>query len=118
MRQVQEWVVWLLPLFLVLDCHWGCTQPWHMRRWQHQWVAAKQALHGREAKLAEAAEGIERNLLLLGCTAIEDKLQAGVPECIERLALAGIRIWVLTGDKQVRSRQWPFHACQHGAATA
>lgn len=44
---------------------------------------------------------IERDLLLLGCTAIEDKLQAGVPEAIERLANAGIRIWVLTGDKQV-----------------
>lgn len=44
---------------------------------------------------------IERELLLLGCTAIEDKLQAGVPEAIERLANAGIRIWVLTGDKQV-----------------
>ena len=33
--------------------------------------------------------------------AIEDKLQDGVPQCIERLAAAGIRIWVLTGDKQV-----------------
>ena len=39
-------------------------------------------------------------LQLLGCTAIEDKLQEGVPEAIERLAAAGIRIWVLTGDKQ------------------
>lgn len=50
---------------------------------------------------------IERDLLLLGCTAIEDKLQAGVPEAIERLANAGIRIWVLTGDKQV-----PFHLAE------
>ena len=64
-------------------------------------MAAKQALQGRDAKLAEVSEAIERNLVLLGCTAIEDKLQAGVPECIERLAAAGIRIWVLTGDKQV-----------------
>ena len=46
------------------------------------------------------AEEIEKRLQLLGCTAIEDKLQEGVPQCIERLAAAGIRIWVLTGDKQ------------------
>ena len=41
-------------------------------------------------------------LQLLGCTAIEDKLQAGVPEAIANLAAAGIRLWVLTGDKQAR----------------
>jgi len=58
-------------------------------------------LSGRDEKLAAVGDLIERELLLLGCTAIEDKLQAGVPEAIERLANAGIRIWVLTGDKQV-----------------
>ena len=42
-------------------------------------------------------------LQLLGCTAIEDKLQTGVPETIANLAAAGIRLWVLTGDKQARS---------------
>ena len=39
-------------------------------------------------------------MFLLGATAIEDKLQDGVPECIHSLADAGIKIWVLTGDKQ------------------
>ena len=33
------------------------------------------------------------------CTAIEDKLQEGVPDCIKILAAAGIKLWVLTGDK-------------------
>lgn len=70
-------------------------------RWQDKYYAAKTALHGREEKLAAVAEDVEKKLQLLGCTAIEDKLQDGVPECIERLAAAGIRIWVLTGDKQV-----------------
>ncbi|KAF8395789.1 hypothetical protein HHK36_019740 [Tetracentron sinense] len=37
--------------------------------------------------------------MLIGCTAIEDKLQDGVPSCIETLSRAGIKIWVLTGDK-------------------
>jgi phospholipid-translocating ATPase len=44
-------------------------------------------------------EEIEKDLILLGATAIEDKLQDGVPQCIERLSQAGIKIWVLTGDK-------------------
>uniref|UniRef100_G1TBF4 Phospholipid-transporting ATPase n=1 Tax=Oryctolagus cuniculus TaxID=9986 RepID=G1TBF4_RABIT len=38
--------------------------------------------------------------MLLGATAIEDKLQQGVPETIALLTLANIKIWVLTGDKQ------------------
>nr|KAG5693727.1 hypothetical protein BaRGS_002110 [Batillaria attramentaria] len=53
-----------------------------------------------EKKLEEAAELIERNLVLLGATAIEDKLQDGVPETIYKMAMAGIKLWVLTGDKQ------------------
>ena len=41
-----------------------------------------------------------QNLLLLGATAIEDKLQDKVPETIETLIKADIKIWILTGDKQ------------------
>lgn len=50
-------------------------------------------------KFMQVAELIEKDLILIGCTAIEDKLQEGVPDCIETLARAGIKIWVLTGDK-------------------
>jgi phospholipid-translocating ATPase len=53
----------------------------------------------RDEKVSEMYEQIETNLTLLGATAIEDKLQDGVPQCIERLSQAGIKIWVLTGDK-------------------
>lgn len=53
----------------------------------------------REEKVNDTYEEIETNLKLIGATAIEDKLQDGVPQCIERLARAGIKIWVLTGDK-------------------
>ena len=45
------------------------------------------------------AEPIETDLILMGATAIEDKLQDGVPECIQSLLVAGIKVWVLTGDK-------------------
>nr|XP_043638635.1 probable phospholipid-transporting ATPase 7 [Erigeron canadensis] len=53
----------------------------------------------REELLEELSDTMERGLTLVGATAVEDKLQNGVPECIDRLALAGLKIWVLTGDK-------------------
>jgi len=42
---------------------------------------------------------IENNLILIGGTVVEDKLQDNVPETIKELRSAGIKIWVLTGDK-------------------
>ncbi|MFS8028414.1 putative P-type phospholipid transporter [Helianthus anomalus] len=53
----------------------------------------------RDDKISEVTDQIENDLILLGATAIEDKLQKGVPETIDKLAQAGIKIWVLTGDK-------------------
>ena len=49
---------------------------------------------------SKAAEQIEMHLTLVGATAIEDKLQDGVPETIAQLIEANIHVWVLTGDKQ------------------
>ncbi|XP_060196781.1 phospholipid-transporting ATPase 3-like isoform X2 [Lycium barbarum] len=68
-------------------------------KWNEKFIQAKSSLRDREKKLDEVAELIEKDLLLIGCTAIEDKLQEGVPECIDTLSRAGIKIWVLTGDK-------------------
>ena len=42
---------------------------------------------------------IENNLTLIGGTVVEDKLQEKVPETIKELKTAGIKIWILTGDK-------------------
>ncbi|KAL9684673.1 hypothetical protein QQ045_022114 [Rhodiola kirilowii] len=53
----------------------------------------------REEMIEEIQDSIEKELVLLGATAVEDKLQNGVPECIDKLAQAGIKLWVLTGDK-------------------
>uniref|UniRef100_A0A8C6TT55 Phospholipid-transporting ATPase n=1 Tax=Neogobius melanostomus TaxID=47308 RepID=A0A8C6TT55_9GOBI len=61
--------------------------------------AARTALQQREEKLQEAFNFIERDLQLLGATGVEDKLQDKVQETIEALRLAGIKVWVLTGDK-------------------
>ncbi len=57
------------------------------------------SMENRDARVKDAYEEIEENLKLIGATAIEDKLQDGVPQCIQRLLSAGIKIWVLTGDK-------------------
>ncbi len=55
---------------------------------------------GLKNKIEDAEEAMEQGFTLIGCTAIEDKLQDGVPECIATLAKAGLNIWVLTGDKE------------------
>ncbi|XP_032069923.1 phospholipid-transporting ATPase IC [Thamnophis elegans] len=68
--------------------------------WEKKFMAASLALTNRDAALDKVYEEIEQNLILLGATAIEDKLQDGVPETISKLAKADIKIWVLTGDKK------------------
>jgi len=54
---------------------------------------------GRDQAMMDIQEKIEVDLKLLGSTAIEDKLQDEVGETIFRLKEAGIKVWVLTGDK-------------------
>eukprot|EP01062_Namystynia_karyoxenos_P058546 TRINITY_DN5006_c0_g1_i1.p1 TRINITY_DN5006_c0_g1~~TRINITY_DN5006_c0_g1_i1.p1 ORF type:complete len:1384 (+),score=493.36 TRINITY_DN5006_c0_g1_i1:130-4152(+) len=69
-------------------------------KWAKKYVRASENVGDREKMVAECAEEIERDLELVGTTAIEDKLQKGVPATIELLRFAGVQIWVLTGDKQ------------------
>ncbi|KAH1096056.1 hypothetical protein J1N35_012977 [Gossypium stocksii] len=71
-----------------------------LEQWQCRYEDASTSLIDRAAKLRQSAALVECNLKLLGATAIEDKLQDGVPEAIESLRQAGIKVWVLTGDKQ------------------
>uniref|UniRef100_A0A672J5F0 Phospholipid-transporting ATPase n=1 Tax=Salarias fasciatus TaxID=181472 RepID=A0A672J5F0_SALFA len=68
--------------------------------WSESHSVADKATDCREDRLAAVYEQIEQDMMLLGATAIEDKLQEGVPETIAVLSLANIKIWVLTGDKQ------------------
>uniref|UniRef100_A0A673B9K0 Phospholipid-transporting ATPase n=1 Tax=Sphaeramia orbicularis TaxID=375764 RepID=A0A673B9K0_9TELE len=72
----------------------------YMEDWMRRHHVAATAMEGREEMLDELYEEIEKDLLLLGSSAVEDKLQDGVPQTIEQLAKADIKIWVLTGDKQ------------------
>lgn len=68
--------------------------------WYRQYSDAKIDLVDRNAKVEAVGEQIETNLELIGATAIEDKLQDGVSEAIEKLRRAGIKLWMLTGDKR------------------
>uniref|UniRef100_A0A3Q2G358 Phospholipid-transporting ATPase n=1 Tax=Cyprinodon variegatus TaxID=28743 RepID=A0A3Q2G358_CYPVA len=70
------------------------------QHWLELHHRASTSIQNRALKLEESYELIEKNLQLLGATAIEDKLQDKVPETIETLMKADIKIWILTGDKQ------------------
>lgn len=76
------------------ELSWSEYESWHAK---HAEAAA--AIENREEKMEEVADQIERDLVLLGGTAIEDRLQEGVSDSIALLARAGIKLWVLTGDK-------------------
>lgn len=74
--------------------------PSEFEQWHCAFEEASNALIGRAAMLRKVSSSVENNLCILGASAIEDKLQQGVPESIESLRTAGIKVWVLTGDKQ------------------
>uniref|UniRef100_A0A8U7NPH7 Phospholipid-transporting ATPase n=1 Tax=Corvus moneduloides TaxID=1196302 RepID=A0A8U7NPH7_CORMO len=72
----------------------------YYKDWSERLHRAGSAPEAREDHLARLYDEVEHDMMLLGATAIEDKLQQGVPETIAILTLANIKIWVLTGDKQ------------------
>ena len=67
--------------------------------WKKKLDKAEINLHNKSNLMNKCYEEIEKNLTLIGATVVEDKLQDKVPETIRDLRLAGIKIWVLTGDK-------------------
>src|SRR5690606_16615285 len=67
--------------------------------WAEKFKAANLDLKNKEKLVDECMSEIETGCYLLGATIVEDKLQDQVPECIRDLRLAGIKIWMLTGDK-------------------
>ncbi|KAH9832873.1 phospholipid-translocating P-type ATPase [Rhodofomes roseus] len=71
----------------------------YYEEWSQRYQEAVVSLDNREGKIDAIYEEIENGLRLLGATAIEDRLQDGVPETIADLKRAGIKVWVATGDK-------------------
>lgn len=72
----------------------------YFKEWQKMLENANAAGDEKDEKIVNLYEEIESDLMLLGATAVEDKLQEGVIETVTSLSLANIKIWVLTGDKQ------------------
>ncbi|KAK5148415.1 hypothetical protein LTR04_000654, partial [Oleoguttula sp. CCFEE 6159] len=68
--------------------------------WKKVYLDATTSLVDRQILIEKAGELIERDLELAGATAIEDKLQKGVPEAIDKLRRGNIKMWMLTGDKR------------------
>ncbi|XP_039097040.1 probable phospholipid-transporting ATPase VD [Hyaena hyaena] len=79
--------------------------------WLRNHFLAETSIDHREELLLKSAMRLENKLTLLGATGIEDRLQEGVPESIEALQKAGIKIWMLTGDKQETAINIA-HACK------
>ena len=68
--------------------------------WEKTYQQAVNALEDREALVELAFEEIEHSMQLLGCTGVEDQLQEWVPETIDYMIKAGLKVIVLTGDKK------------------
>lgn len=68
--------------------------------WNRRYREASSSISDdRETLMGQLEEEIEQDLVMLGGTAIEDRLQLGVPQSISILSDAGIKLWVLTGDR-------------------
>lgn len=79
---------------------WRELEPEEYTKWSQSFKEANSSLNDREWKVAEVCQKLEHSLEILGVSAIEDRLQDGVPETIEILRQSGINFWMLTGDKQ------------------
>ncbi|XP_061520246.1 probable phospholipid-transporting ATPase IIB isoform X3 [Phycodurus eques] len=69
------------------------------QEFESRYNQAKLSIHDRALKVAAVVESLERELELLCLTGVEDQLQADVRPTLELLRNAGIKIWMLTGDK-------------------
>lgn len=75
------------------------------------WIRRMQAAEAemdslrRTALVGSLCEEVEASLIFLGATAVEDKLQEGVKDTISKLRQAGVKVWMLTGDKLETAKQ-------------
>lgn len=69
------------------------------QEFDNRYHQAKMSIQDRNAKVQGVIESLERDMELLCLTGVEDKLQDGVRPTLEMLKNAGIKVWMLTGDK-------------------
>lgn len=89
----------LFQVYWTVSLHFMFAVEQEYASWNERYHEATVALDEREEKIEAISDELEQDLRLLGATAIEDRLQDGVPEAIADLKAAGIKVWVATGDK-------------------
>ena len=67
--------------------------------WNAEYIEAINSMESRKIKTAKIISKLENNLDFLCVTGVEDLLQDDVSQTIENLRNAGMKIWMLTGDK-------------------
>ncbi|XP_059377455.1 phospholipid-transporting ATPase IG-like [Carassius carassius] len=72
---------------------------------------ARLALQDREERLISVYNQVETGMSLIGATAVEDRLQEEAAETMEALQGAGMKVWVLTGDKMETAKS-TCYACR------
>lgn len=73
--------------------------PADYEKFSADWLAARTSPLNRKEAMANVQTAIEKNMQLLALTGVEDRLQPSVRETLEKLRHAGIKVWMLTGDK-------------------
>jgi len=71
----------------------------YYQNWEQRYKEAQMAMDNREKKMRAVVRDLEKNIYLLGISGVEDKLQDDVAGTVDNLKTAGIRVWMLTGDK-------------------
>ena len=67
--------------------------------WNKEYEEAKTSMEDRQKKIAEVVAKLENNMEFLCVTGVEDLLQNDVATTIDNLRNAGMKVWMLTGDK-------------------
>lgn len=86
-----------------------------LEEYDHLLMDAYNDINLREEKLSKAFDIIETKLILVGATGIEDRLQEDCDKTLAALRRAGIKIWVLTGDKKETALNIS-NSCKHFSA--
>lgn len=88
-----------LGLRTLLVCQKSISEA-EFQAWYARFIDAGKKLVNRSQEVDRVCLEMEKNLLLVGATAIEDKLQDQVPETLRFFLGAGVVVWMLTGDKR------------------
>jgi phospholipid-translocating P-type ATPase (flippase) len=83
-----------------LCCAYRVLAPDVYEDWKQRYHQAEVLIDDRDAAINRVCLEVERDMTIVGATAIEDKLQVGVPDTIAAMLRAKINFWMITGDKR------------------